>query len=206
MTDTRDYVNTQWQSIYGAPTLTVIADPEHTIGAPDRPICVETDAHAPAFHIPLTTLHTIYREVPMPTINELRYSGTRIDTAHAHDAGFDLRNPDEIKVIRPGRITTIDTGTAVELPPDYFGLVTLRSSLGKRGLIIPNAPGIIDAGYRGTIRVILTSLTDMVQIEPRDRIAQFVPIHRTHFTAVHYNHLAPAPDGRDTNGFGSSGR
>ena len=80
-------------------------------------------------------------------------------------------------MLEPGARTSVGTGIAVEIPDGQAGLVLPRSGLAARhGIALVNAPGLIDAGYRGEIRVLLlnTDRSSAVRLEPGDRIAQLV--------------------------------
>jgi len=97
--------------------------------------------------------------------------------AHAHpdDAGVDLYARGSL-TLAAGERAVVSTGVAVAIPPGHAGLVTPRSGLAARhGLGVVNAPGIVDSGYRGEIKVILVNLgDDPVEIVRGDRIAQLV--------------------------------
>lgn len=125
--------------------------------------------------------------------------------AHPGDAGADLRSTEDV-VLEPGRRASVGTGVAVALPEGHVGFVVPRSGLAfKHGITIVNAPGTIDAGYRGEIRVALlnTDPDETYRIAAGDRIAQLVivPVVRARFTAVD-----ELPDSvRGAGGFGSTG-
>jgi len=92
---------------------------------------------------------------------------------HDTDAGLDLYVPEgQSCPVRPGAVYTIDLGIRVAIPDGYYGQLTLRSSAGKKGLAIPNGVGIIDSGYRGNLKVLVTSLTEPVQVATGERICQ----------------------------------
>lgn len=101
--------------------------------------------------------------------------------AHEGDAGLDLYAVDYDSVYT-GEVTAVRTGIAVEIPHGYVGLIHPRSGLAaKYGITVVNAPGTIDAGYRGEVKVLLTALLSYDDgfrtihgIEPGDRIAQLV--------------------------------
>jgi dUTP pyrophosphatase len=125
--------------------------------------------------------------------------------AHEGDAGLDLHAA-ETAVIGPGQRASIGTGVAVEIPAGHAGLVLPRSGLAARhGIALVNAPGLIDSGYRGEIRVLLlnTDRDEPFEIAPGDRIAQLV------LTPVADASPVESPDlgesSRGTGGFGSSG-
>ena len=126
--------------------------------------------------------------------------------AHVHDAGLDLY-ASVTRYIEHGTITAIPLGVAVAIPPGYVGLLTLRSSLGREGLVIPNAPGIIDAGYRGELLAQLTMIADdSYRIEAGDRIAQMTIVSCITPAVELVDILPESSDGRGDGGFGSSGR
>lgn len=95
--------------------------------------------------------------------------------AHPGDAGADLRSTQDFK-LEPGQRFLVGTGVKIALPAGYVGLVHPRSGLAaKHGVTIVNAPGTIDAGYRGEILVNLINLSSEVcKIERGDRIAQLL--------------------------------
>jgi len=96
--------------------------------------------------------------------------------AYDGDAGLDLASVEEAE-LRPGERCTISTGIAVAIPPGHAGFVQPRSGLAARhGITVVNSPGLIDAGYRGEIRVVLlnTDASETFRIEPGDRVAQLV--------------------------------
>jgi dUTP pyrophosphatase len=125
--------------------------------------------------------------------------------AHPADAGADLVTAVDV-TLKPGERAVVPTGVAIALPDGYAAFVHPRSGLAARaGLALVNAPGTIDAGYRGEIKVIVVNLDPDTPIELRrgDRIAQLViqRVERAEFTVV------PAlPDSaRAEGGFGSTG-
>jgi len=94
-----------------------------------------------------------------------------------HSSGFDLMAAvDEPVSIPPGETCLVPTGFALSIPPGYEGQVRPRSGLAmKHGLSIPNAPGTIDADYRGELKVILINLgRETVTLRRGERIAQLV--------------------------------
>ncbi|EWS82874.1 dUTP diphosphatase [Brachybacterium phenoliresistens] len=125
--------------------------------------------------------------------------------AHDHDAGYDLVSNESLTIPAGGR-ALVGTGVSVALPEGTVGLVCPRSGLAvKHGITVLNGPGIVDAGYRGEIRVALHN-TDAVAdfaIEPGDRIAQLVVIAH----AAPELHVVESLDEteRSSSGFGSSG-
>lgn len=125
--------------------------------------------------------------------------------AYEHDAGLDLYALHDA-TLAPGGRASVGTGVAVEIPPGHAGLVLPRSGLAARhGIALVNAPGLIDAGYRGEIRVLLLN-TDREQsfsLAAGDRIAQLVLIAVVTPAVVEVQSLSDSE--RGTGGFGSSG-
>lgn len=121
------------------------------------------------------------------------------------DAGADLRARHEI-VLEPGQRALVDTGVALAIPHGYVGLVHPRSGLAaKHGLTVVNAPGTVDSGYRGEIKVSLlnTDRTETYTVSRGERIAQLV-IQRVE--TAHFQAVTELPDSeRGEGGFGSSG-
>jgi dUTP pyrophosphatase len=133
--------------------------------------------------------------------------GARLPSrTHEGDAGLDLHAAAGA-TIGPGERAGVGTGIAVEIPPGHAGLVLPRSGLAaKHGIALVNAPGLIDSGYRGEVRVLLlnTDRDRAFEVRPGDRIAQLVvtpvagaePVEAVELTA----------SSRADSGFGSSGR
>src|SRR5215203_4160030 len=139
-------------------------------------------------------------------ISRLRADATLPTRAHDGDAGLDLYAA-EAATIEPGDRATVATGIAVEIPAGFTGLVLPRSGLAARhGIALVNAPGLIDAGYRGEIRVLLlnTDRTEAFEISPGDRIAQLLITPLADLEPVEAAELDEAA--RGDGGFGSSGR
>jgi dUTP pyrophosphatase len=125
--------------------------------------------------------------------------------AYAGDAGLDLYALEEA-VLEPGERASIRTGIAVEIPEGEAGLVLPRSGLAARhGIALVNAPGLIDAGYRGEIRVLLlnTDRSEAFELSPGDRIAQLVLVKVEAPEVEEVDELAVSE--RGAGGFGSSG-
>ena len=126
--------------------------------------------------------------------------------AHAGDAGYDLHAL-EAASIGPGRRASVGTGIAVEIPEGHADLVLPRSGLAARhGITLPNAPGLIDSGYRGELRVLLlnTDPEAPFEVEPGDRIAQLVLVRAETPGLVEADTLEESSRGEG--GFGSTGR
>ncbi len=137
---------------------------------------------------------------------------TRLDTdlplpsyAHAGDAGLDLLASEDA-TLEPGERAAIPTGISVAIPTGYAGFVHARSGRALReGLALVNAPGLIDPGYRGEIKVICVNLdpAEPIHVKRGDRIAQLViqPV----VTAVIVEREKLQGSERGDGGFGSTG-
>jgi dUTP pyrophosphatase len=138
-------------------------------------------------------LQRLDRDLPVPAY------------AHPGDAGADLVAAADVE-LAPGERAVVATGTAIALPDGYAAFVHARSGLAARhGVALVNAPGTIDAGYRGEIKVILVNLDRDTPVVLRrgDRIAQLVVqrVERAEFVEVE-----ELPDSaRAEGGFGSTG-
>lgn len=142
-------------------------------------------------------------ELPVAKLKEDARLPTR---AHEGDAGLDLYACEPAH-IGPGERWSVGTGVGVEIPAGHAGLVLPRSGLARdHGIALVNAPGLIDSGYRGELRVLLlnTDPAETFRIEPGDRIAQLV------LTPIATPEPAEVPtlteSMRGGGGFGSSGR
>ena len=127
------------------------------------------------------------------------------ERANEHDAGWDLRAA-EAATILPGERASVGTGVAVAIPAGYAGLVLPRSGLAARhGIALVNAPGLIDSGYRGEVRILLlnTDRAESFVIAPGDRIAQLVITELREVEFAEAESLSETA--RGTGGFGSSG-
>jgi dUTP diphosphatase len=125
--------------------------------------------------------------------------------AHPHDAGADLRSTESFE-LQPGERRLVGTGVAISLPAGYAAFVHPRSGLAARhGISIVNAPGTVDAGYRGEIKVCLlnTDRSQPMSISRGDRIAQLViqPVSTAAFVAV----TELPGSARGSGGYGSTG-
>ena len=128
------------------------------------------------------------------------------DYAHAGDAGLDLVARVAVR-IEPGERSLVPTGIAIAMPDGYAAFVHPRSGLAiKKGITVVNAPGTIDAGYRGEIAVALVNLDPLeaVEIQRGDRIAQLIFQEVAKIRWIQVDHL-PGSD-RGQGGFGSTGR
>jgi dUTP pyrophosphatase len=125
--------------------------------------------------------------------------------AYPGDAGFDLASCERVE-LAPGARAVVGTGIAVAIPPGHAGLVIPRSGLAARhGLGKVNAPGLIDEGYRGEVKVILhnTDREAPFVVEPGMRIAQLVVVELPRVELVEVDELPPSE--RGDGGLGSSG-
>jgi dUTP pyrophosphatase len=137
-----------------------------------------------------------------------RLSGAALPPTRAHhgDAGYDLHAV-EAATLGPGERTSIGTGIALEIPEGWAGLVLPRSGLAARhGITLTNAPGLIDAGYRGEVRVLLlnTDRAASFEVAPGDRIAQLMLVRHSVPQLDEVETLEESARGGD--GFGSTGR
>jgi dUTP pyrophosphatase len=125
--------------------------------------------------------------------------------AYPGDAGLDLYAVED-RVLEPGQRASIGTGVSVEIPEGQAGLVLPRSGLAaSHGIALVNAPGLIDSGYRGELRVLLLN-TDRGQaftVTAGDRIAQLVLVRVETPAVEEVDELAGSE--RGAGGFGSSG-
>ncbi len=137
-------------------------------------------------------------------VQRLRDGAVLPAPAYAGDAGLDLSACERVE-LGPGERATVGTGLAVAIPAGYAGFVQPRSGLAARhGITIVNAPGLVDSGYRGELRVVLLN-TDRAApfvVEPGMRIAQLVVMPVTAADLVEVEEL-PESD-RGVRGFGSS--
>ena len=125
--------------------------------------------------------------------------------AHATDAGLDLRCAEHFVPLAPGVRHLFDTGVAVNIPPGYVGLVHPRSGWAhKYGITVNNAPGTVDAGYTGNVRVnLINHGQDVVSIGYGERIAQLL-IQRVELPEIEIVDSLDTTT-RGAGGFGSTG-
>lgn len=138
-------------------------------------------------------VHRLDPELPLPAY------------AHPGDAGLDLLAREDV-TLAPGGRAAVPTGVALALPAGYVGLVHPRSGLArKHGITVLNAPGTVDAGYRGEIQVILvnTDAVETVTLRRGDRVAQLVVQAVAQAELIEVGSL-PGSD-RGEGGFGSTG-
>jgi dUTP pyrophosphatase len=138
------------------------------------------------------------------SINILRVSSEAVlpTRAHPDDAGLDLYGLEDI-MLEAGQGKVAKTGIALALPAGHVGLVADRSSLAKRG--VKTAGGIIDAGYRGEIHIVLWNISGSpIQLKSGERIAQLLILPVATPAVVEVNSLDETQ--RGLKGFGSSGK
>jgi dUTP pyrophosphatase len=142
-------------------------------------------------------------ELPILKLNQAAVIPTR---GHPGDAGLDLYSVEPAH-LGPGERWSVGTGIAVEIPEGHAGLVLPRSGLAREhGIALVNSPGLIDAGYRGEVRVLLlnTDPAETVRIEAGARIAQLVVTPVAIAEPVEATALSDTA--RGDGGFGSTGR
>jgi dUTP diphosphatase len=138
-------------------------------------------------------------------VRRLQDSAEVPQRAYAGDAGLDLVSCEQVE-IGPGERAVVGTGVAVAIPEGHAGLVVPRSGLAaKHGIGIANAPGLVDAGYRGEVRVVLvnTDRRESFTVERGMRIAQLVVVPVALADPVDVEALPESE--RGAAGFGSSG-
>jgi dUTP pyrophosphatase len=139
-------------------------------------------------------VHRLDPRVPLPA------------RAHQGDAGLDLHAAEDV-ILKPGERASVGTGIAVAIPDGYAGFVVPRSGLAARyGIGVVNAPGLIDSGYRGEVRVLLINLdtSEPFELVRGERIAQLVVQRVEDATLREVGELPPSARGEG--GFGSTGR
>lgn len=125
-------------------------------------------------------------------------------TSHPGDGGVDLFAAAGVS-LEAGERTTVPTGIAVAIPEGYAGLVVPRSGMARRsGIGVVNAPGLVDAGYRGEIKVLLINHgRETLELRRGDRVAQLVVVPIAEQELVEVDELPPSVRGEG--GFGSTG-
>ena len=127
-------------------------------------------------------------------------------TAHVHDAGFDLRARIDVVLTAAGGRAAVPTGIAIALPVGTLGMVVPRSGLAlKHGISLVNTPGIIDAGYRGELQVVMINHDPHADyaVKRGDRVAQLVVLRHDVIEWIPVDELSGDDRG---GGFGHSGR
>jgi dUTP pyrophosphatase len=139
-------------------------------------------------------------------VQRLRDDAVVPERAYAGDAGLDLAACERHE-LGPGERAVVGTGLAVAIPEGYAGFVQPRSGLAaKHGVSVVNAPGLVDSGYRGELRVVLlnTDLAEPFVVEPGMRIAQLVVLPVPEVELAEVEELPESE--RGVRGFGSSSR
>ncbi len=139
-------------------------------------------------------MHRLDPDLPLPAY------------ARAGDAGLDLLAAEDV-TLDPGERGAVRTGIELAIPDGYAGFVHARSGrAAKEGLAVVNAPGVIDSGYRGEVKVLLVNLdrSEPIHLKRGDKVAQLVvqPVVRVELAEVE----ALEGSERGAGGFGSSGR
>jgi dUTP pyrophosphatase len=137
-------------------------------------------------------------------ITRVRADARLPERAYAGDAGLDLATCEAVR-LAPGERALVSTGLAVAIPEGYAGFVQPRSGLAASdGITVVNSPGLVDAGYRGEIQVVLlnTDREHTFTAEPGERIAQLVVLAVPELTLREVADLPPSE--RGVRGFGSS--
>lgn len=136
-------------------------------------------------------------------VKKLNETATLPERGNEGDAGLDLYCVGRKDTDRDG-LFKFNTGIAVNIPNGYFGLITPRSSIYKRGLMIANTVGIIDSGYRGEILVMMRTISeDYEMYDIGDKIAQLIIVPYNKLEVEEVNSLESSERGED--GFGSTG-
>jgi dUTP pyrophosphatase len=126
--------------------------------------------------------------------------------ARVGDAGLDLLAAEDV-TLKPGERRAVRTGIAVAIPEGHAGFVHARSGRAlNEGLALANAPGVIDAGYRGEVKVIVVNLdpSDAIDIVRGEKIAQLI-VQAVETVELELREALPTSE-RGSGGFGSSGR
>jgi dUTP pyrophosphatase len=137
-------------------------------------------------------------------VRRLRPQATLPARAYQGDAGVDLAACERVE-LGPGERAVVPTGLAVEIPDGFAGFVQPRSGLAARhGIAVVNSPGLIDAGYRGEVKVVLlnTDLRETFVAMPGERIAQLVVLPVPELEVIEVDELDESE--RGVRGFGSS--
>jgi dUTP pyrophosphatase len=137
-------------------------------------------------------------------VRRLREDAVLPDRAYSGDAGLDLAACERHE-LGPGERAVVSTGLAVAIPEGFAGFVQPRSGLAAgHGISVVNAPGLIDSGYRGEIRVVLlnTDRSERFVVEPGMRVAQLVVLPLPELELAEVEELPESE--RGVRGFGSS--
>lgn len=119
-------------------------------------------------------------------------------------AGADLRSSVDV-VIKPMTVEMVDVGFSCKIPAGYHAKITARSSMGKKGILVSNSPGIIDSDFVGRVRVLLLNLSGQDFLVSRgDRIAQWLVEKNISYFWENVDSLEQT--NRDSAGFGTTGK
>lgn len=153
---------------------------------------------------PLAAARLGQKDTPMEVTYQKTMNVETPTRTHTADAGLDLYVPEgQTCLVRRGAVYTIDLGIRVAIPDGHYGQLALRSSAGKQGLIIPNGVGVIDSGYRGNLKLLVTALAEPVLVAARDRVCQLIILP---LPAVQWEPgVVDADTDRGQGGFGSTG-
>ncbi len=145
--------------------------------------------------IKIKTLDNKYDQIKIPTY------------AHEGDGGLDIYSAESCTIKANGGRKMIGTGICLEIPRNYAGFILSRSGLASNGIIVLNAPGLIDSGYRGEIKVILGNVDkdNDYNVSVGERIAQLVIKKIETCDLIKTNDIETETD-RGRKGFGSSGK
>lgn len=126
-----------------------------------------------------------------------------LERQYETDAAYDICALEDTNIPAKGW-STVHTGLRMSIPTGYAGLVLSRSGLASRGIFVLNAPGLIDAGYSGEVKVVLANMHELsdIMIHAGDRIAQFMIIK---LESYFFSHGTIWGGLRGDNGFGSTG-
>ena len=128
----------------------------------------------------------------------LSLNGDPLTKAYPNDAGYDIQSLSTV-IINPGDVVTVDTGVYLNMQPGVYAEVCSRSGLATKGIFVINAPGIIDNGYHGEIKVILGNVSRVpYTVHTGDRIAQLIYRRMIDYDPTQLSN-------RGETGFGSSG-
>lgn len=131
--------------------------------------------------------------------------GYPLKRAHFDDAGIDIRTPEKF-TLEPGKSIVVDTKVAVQIPIGYFGKLESKSGLNVNHCIIATG-GVVDSGFRGTIKVRLYNFGDEAYtFQKGDKITQLVLIPVLLADLEQADELDPSESGRNASGWGSTGR
>lgn len=143
-------------------------------------------------------------ELPVRRLDEAAVLPRR---AHAGDAGLDLSLLEPVR-LAPGARARVRTGVAVAIPAGHAGFVVPRSGLADRlGLSVVNTPGIIDAGYRGELQLLLlnTDRAATIELAAGERVAQLLVVPVALPAVIEVPELPDGADARGAGGYGSTG-